>query len=503
MINVAIVFYDDEIPEWVPEITDRNKSFHVIFFRYKDSPLKIKNKKQIHFVNIDKKTTIQSQAIKLLMRAQALSPQKILITYNKMSAGLFEELYRIENHRERIFGETRPDFLLFDPTIKPRQNTFTWSHKNPEHSIEWQDIFFSIDAFDDDEKKQIQLAIFSPKSVLITGEKGTGKTLLARYIHFHTEATAMGEFVERNASAFTETLIESELFGIGEGVSSGVKGRSGCIELADLGTLFLDEIGASSKNFQSKLLRVLTERVEPVSLIPIGGKKKDVLVRYIGATNLTSQEFQTEMRSDLLSRFPIHINLKNLYDKKPDSFSFFKQTINQYCEYEYRYDPSRAPKWNWSFLKTLHNQMILPGSMRDLHNFIHTIIDNRQLNIEVPPSTVSKEEINIALEMKMNFESNKNSITTQDHFSVENLKSIFNDVESLNDLQGLPSLTKEEVMELVYLIKKYALEVALSYSNGKKTLAKNIYSGETKSYTTFKQILDNPMKLHPGFLKNK
>src|SRR5206468_3351523 len=97
-------------------------------------------------------------------------------------------------------------------------------------------------------------------TVLITGESGTGKSLIARMIHDASPRTG-GPFVEMNCAALPEGLLESELFGHTKGAFTGASGaRAGRFLTADRGTLFLDEIGAASPAMQMKLLRVLQER---------------------------------------------------------------------------------------------------------------------------------------------------------------------------------------------------------------------------------------------------
>ena len=140
-------------------------------------------------------------------------------------------------------------------------------------------------------------------TVLITGESGTGKDLVARSIHF-ASPRARGPFVALNCAALPETLVETELFGVEKGVATGVERRMGKFESAHGGTLFLDEIGDLSPMAQAKILRVLQERtVERIgsrSPVPID-------VRIVAATNkdVESAIEKGQFREDLYYRLNV------------------------------------------------------------------------------------------------------------------------------------------------------------------------------------------------------
>ncbi len=158
----------------------------------------------------------------------------------------------------------------------------------------------------------------SESSVLIQGENGTGKELIAKAVHFNSPRQEK-QFVTVNCSAFNENLLDSELFGHVRGAFTGaVKDKKGLFEAADGGTLFLDEIGDMTLSMQVKLLRVLQEG----TLTPVGGiEEKKVHVRIIAATNQDLKEMieQSTFREDLYYRVNvIHIQVPKLRNRKED-----------------------------------------------------------------------------------------------------------------------------------------------------------------------------------------
>ena len=141
-------------------------------------------------------------------------------------------------------------------------------------------------------------------TVLILGETGTGKEVIARAIHEHS-VHAEQPFIAVNCTALTETLLETELFGHVKGAFTGAVGtRKGYFELAGEGTIFLDEIGDTSSEFQTKLLRVLQER----RFYPVGGEQpRTTEARVIAATHRPLEELieQGRFRKDLYFRLKV------------------------------------------------------------------------------------------------------------------------------------------------------------------------------------------------------
>jgi two-component system response regulator AtoC len=155
-------------------------------------------------------------------------------------------------------------------------------------------------------------------TVLVRGETGTGKEVIARAIHQHSAYEAE-PFIAVNCTALTDTLLESELFGHVKGAFTGAIGaRKGYFELAGQGTIFLDEIGDTSPDFQTKLLRVLQER----RFYPVGGEEpRETTARVIAATHQPIEDLIEEgrFREDLYFRLKVvQIHVPPLRERRGD-----------------------------------------------------------------------------------------------------------------------------------------------------------------------------------------
>ena len=166
-------------------------------------------------------------------------------------------------------------------------------------------------------------------TVLITGESGVGKEVLARSIHFNS-ARKSGPFFALNCAAITESLMDSELFGYEKGAFTGAdKRKAGLLEQASKGTLLLDEIGDMPIQAQAKLLRVIENR----EMIPVGGTKAvRVEARLIAATNahLRERVQQKQFREDLYFRLDVFaIPIPPLRERREDILPLAKKLLEQ------------------------------------------------------------------------------------------------------------------------------------------------------------------------------
>ena len=214
--------------------------------------------------------------------------------------------------------------------------------------------------------------------VLITGENGTGKELVARAIHNNSERKDKS-FVEVNCAAIPNELIESELFGHEKGSFTGaVQQRIGRFELANKGTLFLDEVGDMSLQAQAKVLRAIEDgKIERVG----GGKKIDVDVRLIAATNknLKDEISKGTFREDLFHRLNvIPINVPPLRERLED----IPILVNHFANDISLKHKKPLTKFSDDAIQVLKNQT-WTGNVRELRNIIERIIiivDKREIS---------------------------------------------------------------------------------------------------------------------------
>lgn len=217
--------------------------------------------------------------------------------------------------------------------------------------------------------------------VLITGETGTGKNVIAKAIHYQSEIRTK-PFINLNCAAIPETLIEAELFGVEKGAFTGaIQTRKGVFELADDGTLFLDEIGEMPISLQAKLLGALEDR----QIKRVGAEKsRSVNVRIIAATNALSEDGFPEdrFRKDLFYRLSvIRIHLPPLRERTEDIPDLCQHFIKQFAPNRH----IKIPAEEVEFLKNYN----FPGNVRELRNIIERSLLLHEGNFIYPSKIIN------------------------------------------------------------------------------------------------------------------
>ncbi len=235
--------------------------------------------------------------------------------------------------------------------------------------------------------KMIEVVSATNSTVLITGESGTGKELVAKAIHLNSPR-AEEAFVSVNCGAFTESLLESELFGYVRGAFTGATAnKKGLFEVSDKGTIFLDEVGDTSLAMQVKLLRVLQER----TLRRVGSTEElSVDVRIIAATNrdLSEMVAENQFREDLFYRIsviPLELTpLRHRRDDIPLLADHFLARLNASMGRKFDHISDEALKklesYDW------------PGNVRELENALERAFileTSKELSAQHLPENVS------------------------------------------------------------------------------------------------------------------
>lgn len=229
----------------------------------------------------------------------------------------------------------------------------------------------------------LQVALSAARSranVLIEGESGTGKGVLAEFIHRNGSELDAGMFVKINCTAIPENLLEAELFGYEAGAFTGAqKRKKGRVELAHKGTLFLDEIGIAPLTFQSKLLRFLQEgEFERLG----SNETQRVETRVISATNsdLKKAIEQGQLREDLYYRLNvIHIRVPPLRERQDD----IPLLIQKFLDESAKKNARPAPRIDAEAMNALMRYR-WPGNIRELQNLMErAVVLNRSGVIQV------------------------------------------------------------------------------------------------------------------------
>jgi sigma-54-specific transcriptional regulator len=213
--------------------------------------------------------------------------------------------------------------------------------------------------------EQVERIARSEATALVIGETGTGKELIAR--HIHKRSGRSGPFVAVNCGAFSETLVDAELFGHESGAFTGAtQARAGWFEAANEGTLFLDEIGDLPLLMQVKLLRVLQER----QVVRLGSRRATPIdVRLIAATNIELHQAveAQHFRADLYYRLSVaSVTLPPLRERPGDILPLARHFLNVYAGKLKMHDPQLSDDAETALLA-----YAWPGNIRELENVVH------------------------------------------------------------------------------------------------------------------------------------
>ncbi len=281
--------------------------------------------------------------------------------------------------------------------------------------------------------------------ILINGETGVGKEVLAKYIHKNSRRRE-GPFIEVNCAALPETLLESELFGHEKGAfTSANELKRGLFEISENGTIFLDEIGEVSPLIQSKLLRV----IETKSFLRVGGTKKITTdVRIIAATNKNLEEEVKEgrFRSDLYYRLKvISFEIPPLRERKEDIKALLEYYLDYYNKLFHKNIRSISEEAMNVFL-----EYSWPGNVRELRNVMERmvlltdedVIAIRHIPLEMLtlPDIISKSEI---------FKSNPELIKSNDLKSLEEVE-----IEHIKKVLKLVDGNKSKAAKILKISRK-------------------------------------------------
>jgi len=366
--NILVV--DDEITirESIRDILDQN-AYSCMIAENGDMMLDMLSKNNIDLVLLDVKLPGKS-GIELLPELKHTYPETLVI----MITGHADINDAVKAIKMGAFDYLKKPFkskeLLINIEKALKWNNLVVKNKNMQEQLEKEVSFQGILGKSKKIRelvKVIKQIAQTDASILITGESGTGKDLVARAIHFTGKRKNM-PYIPINCSSLPETLLESELFGYTKGAFTGAyANKSGLFKAADGGTIFLDEIGDMPVALQAKILRVL----ESGEFTPLGSTmviKTDV--RIISATNLDLSDLikNGKFREDLYYRLNVvNITIPPLRDRKEDVLMLTEFFLEKYSE-----KMNKQIKGFTDGAKDVLLRYSWPGNVRELENAVES-----------------------------------------------------------------------------------------------------------------------------------
>lgn len=324
-------------------------------------------------------------------------------------------------------------------------------------------------------------------TVLVTGESGSGKELVAQAIHYNSRRSSK-PFWAINCTAINESLMESELFGYEKGAFTGAtSAKAGMFELAHGGTIFLDEIGDMNLEMQAKLLRVLEER----EFVRVGGNKRiDVDVRIIGATNkdLRKQIVDGRFREDLFHRIKvIEIKLPSLRERPED----IPLLARYFCSIFAAQRRGFAKKLAEESIEVL-SAYSWPGNVRELRNAIEQSYTLSRDQIISPEHLPVEVRLGGQLKLGSQLKPDKEDLLKSSEAQIPRAEIVEKQVEVVEKRELIGNETVEKAAEEIS-------SSASSIGSQIKELLKNSTAGEAYAYVMEKfekELLRQSLEMH-------
>ncbi len=288
-------------------------------------------------------------------------------------------------------------------------------------------------------------------SVLIIGETGTGKDMIAQSIHSHSYRLGQ-PFIAQNCAAIPSTLLESTFFGTVKGAYTGAENTIGLFELAKGGTLFLDEINSMDIRLQAKILKAIEEK----TIRRVGGTKNiETDVRIISAMNIRPEEAIAKeiLREDLFYRLSVvQLKLPPLRERKADI-----RLLSNYFIQKYNMEMGRNIEGITELVMNIFNEYSWKGNVRELQNVIESAFNvaaKNIIDIQDVPDYLYKDFSNENIKIDVN----NDNMSLEERIYLYEKEIIFKEVTQCHTLAEAAKRLKISPQSLQYKLKKYFIK---------------------------------------------